>query len=311
MHAAVLESISFLFNGTRLCRDSGPTSGRNKLPAVGMLPWSPAMPSVHVALTLWQASVAFAVALAAGVINALAAGGTLATFPTLIWLGLDSVTANATSTVALWPFNIGAALGYRRETLQLEPKMFYLIIPGALGGFVGAMLLRLTPVATFDRLVPYLILFATLLFMLNGPIQKLLHSGHPAPSSATSKNAHDSAKWFLYALGYQVIVGLYGGYFGAGIGIMMLAAFAILGMADIHQMNALKNILGGSVNAVAAIYFIAHRMVYWPYVGIMAAGSIAGGFAGAHLARRIGRAMVRKIVIAVGFVMAISLFLKK
>jgi uncharacterized protein len=286
------------------------------------------MPPAHVTLTLWQASVAFAVALAAGVINALAAGGTLATFPTLIWLGLDSVTANATSTVALWPFNIGAALGYRRETLQLEPRMFYLIIPGALGGFVGAMLLRLTPVATFDRLVPYLILFATLLFMLNGPIQKLLNSARseptapdarsqtetnsrPAALSATSKNVHDTAKWFLYALGYQIIVGLYGGYFGAGIGIMMLAAFSILGMADIHQMNALKNILGGAINAIAAIYFIAHRMVYWPYVGIMAAGSIAGGFAGAHMARRIGRAMVRKIVIAVGFLMAISLFLKK
>ncbi len=283
------------------------------------------MPPAHVTLTLWQASVAFAVALAAGVINALAAGGTLATFPTLIWLGLDSVTANATSTVALWPFNIGAALGYRRETLQLEPRMFYLIIPGALGGFVGAMLLRLTPVATFDRLVPYLILFATLLFMSNGPIQKLLNSARsepdahrqtetssrPAGLSATSKNVHDTAKWFLYALGYQIIVGLYGGYFGAGIGIMMLAAFSILGMADIHQMNALKNILGGAINAIAALYFIAHRMVYWPYVGIMAAGSIAGGFAGAHLARRIGRAMVRKIVIAVGFLMAISLFLKK
>jgi hypothetical protein len=272
------------------------------------------MPPAHVALTLWQASVAFVVALAAGVINALAAGGTLATFPTLIWLGLDSVTANATSTVALWPFNIGAALGYRRETLQLEPRMFYLIIPGALGGFAGAMLLRLTPVATFDRLVPYLILFATLLFMLNGPIQKLLKTettSSPAALSATSKNVHDTARWFLYALGYQVIVGLYGGYFGAGIGIMMLAAFAILGMTDIHQMNALKNILGGAVNAVAAIYFIAHRMVYWPYVGIMAAGSIAGGFAGAHLARRIGRAMVRRIVIAVGFAMALSLFLKR
>jgi len=261
------------------------------------------MPTAHVTLTLWQASVAFVVALAAGVINALAAGGTLATFPTLIWLGLDSVTANATSTVALWPFNIGAALGYRRETLALERRMFYLVIPGALGGFAGALLLRLTPISTFDRLVPYLILFATLLFMLNEPIQKLLKSAHP--------EAHRTMKWFLYALGYQLIVGLYGGYFGAGIGIMMLAAFAILGMTDIHQMNALKNILGGSINAIAAIYFIVHRMVYWPYVGLMAAGSIAGGFAGAHLARRIGRAMVRRIVIAVGFVMAISLFLKR
>jgi uncharacterized membrane protein YfcA len=157
-------------------------------------------------------------------------------------------------------------------------------------------------VATFDRLVPFLILFATLLFMGGEPLQRMLKGVHP--------EAHRTAKWFAYALIFELFVGLYGGYFGAGIGIMMLAAFGILGMTDIHQMNALKNILGGSINAIAAIYFIAHRMVYWPYVGIMAAGSIAGGFGGAHLARRIGRPMVRKIVVAVGFAMAVSLFLK-
>ncbi len=212
------------------------------------------------------------------------------------------MTANATSTVALWPFNIGAGLGYAKETRQIERRMLYMIVPGALGGFFGALLLRLTPVATFDRLVPYLILFATLLFMAQEPIQRTLKGMHP--------EAHQSAKWFTYALIFELFVGLYGGYFGAGIGIMMLAAFGILGMTDIHQMNALKNILGGSINAIAAIYFIAHRMVYWPYVGLMAAGSIAGGFAGANLARRIGRAMVRRIVVMVGFAMAISLFFK-
>ena len=109
---------------------------------------------------------------------------------------------------------------------------------------------------------------------------------------------------------FQLFVGLYGGYFGAGIGIMMLAALSIIGMSDIHEMNALKNILGGAVNAVAAIYFIASGMVYWPFVGIMAIGSIAGGFTGAKFAQRIGRTMVRRIVIFVGFSMAISLFLK-
>ena len=254
-------------------------------------------------LTLWQGSVAMVVAFAAGVINALAGGGTLVTFPTLIWLGLDSVSANATSTVALWPFNIGAGLGYWRETHQLERRMLYMIVPGAIGGFVGALLLRLTPVATFDVLVPYLILFATLLFMANEPIQRLLNKLHP--------DAHHGAKWFVYALIFQLFVGLYGGYFGAGIGIMMLAAFGILGMSDIHQMNALKNILGGAINGIAAIYFIWHNMVHWPYVAIMGIGSIAGGFSGAHLARRIGRPMVRKIVIATGFVMAGSLFLKR
>jgi hypothetical protein len=254
------------------------------------------------ALTFVQGSVAFVVAFAAGAINSLAGGGTLITFPTLIWLGLDSVTANATSTVALWPFNIGAGIGYARETRQVETRMLYMIVPGALGGFAGAMLLRLTPVITFDRLVPYLILFATLLFMAQEPIQRLLKTTRP--------HAHDSMQWFACALVFQLFVGLYGGYFGAGIGITMLAVFGILGMTDIHQMNALKNILGGAINAIAAIYFIAHRMVYWPYVGLMAAGSIIGGFAGARFAQRIGRPTVRKIVVVVGFAMAISLFLK-
>ena len=253
-------------------------------------------------LSLTQGTVALVVAFAAGAINSLAGGGTLVTFPTLIWLGLDSVTANATSTVALWPFNIGAGIGYWRETLQVERRMHYMIIPGAVGGFAGALLLRLTPVAIFDRLVPYLILFATLLFMAQEPIQRRLKASHP--------EAHRTAKWFAYALVFQLFVGLYGGYFGAGIGIMMLAAFGILGMTDIHQMNALKNVLGGAINAIAAIYFIAHRMVYWPYVGLMAVGSIAGGFSGARFAQRIGRPTVRKIVILVGFAMAISLFLK-
>lgn len=255
------------------------------------------------ALSFVQGSVAFVVAFAAGAINSLAGGGTLVTFPTLIWLGLDSVTANATSTVALWPFNIGAGIGYWRETLQVERRMHYMIVPGAIGGFAGALFLRLTPVAIFDRLVPYLILFATLLFMAQEPIQRLLRSSNPA--------THHTAKWFAGALVFQLFVGLYGGYFGAGIGIMMLAAFGILGMTDIHQMNALKNILGGAINAIAAIYFIAHHMVYWPYVGLMAAGSIAGGFSGARFAQRIGRPMVRKIVVLVGFAMAISLFLTR
>jgi hypothetical protein len=259
----------------------------------------PAPPS----LTPWQGSVAFTVAFAAGVVNSLAGGGTLVTFPTLIWLGLNSIAANATSTVALWPFNIGAGVGYWRETRQVERRMHLMIIPGALGGFAGALLLRLTPLTTFDRLVPYLILFATLLFMAQESLQKLLKSSHP--------EAHHTANWFAGALVFELFVGLYGGYFGAGIGIMMLAAFGILGMTDIHQMNALKNILGGAINAIAAIYFIAHRMVFWPYVGLMAVGAIAGGFAGAHLARRIGRPMVRRIVILVGFAMAISLFVRK
>ncbi len=246
--------------------------------------------------------VAFASALAAGLINALAAGGTLLTFPTLIWLGLNSVTANATSTVALCAFSVGGVVGYRKELRTVEPRMWLIGIPGLFGGLAGAMLLRMTPSRIFDQLVPYLILFATLLFLAQDRIQRRLKSADP--------EAHQSTSWLIGAMIFQLFVGVYGGYFGAGIGILILASFSILGMTDIHQMNGLKTVFAGSLNVVAALYFIQQKMVYWPDVGIMALASIIGGFAGASTARKLGRTAVRRVVVAVGLGMAISLFIR-
>jgi uncharacterized protein len=256
-----------------------------------------------VSFTLYplHALAAFAAAFLAGVINAIAGGGTLVSFPTLIWLGLPSVTANATSTVAIWPGTLGGMAGYRQELRKASPRMLVLVVPSLIGGSVGAVLLRMTPTATFDRLVPYLILFATLLFMAQTPVQARLQSA----------KGHESARWLAGAMVFQLFVGLYGGYFGAGIGILMLAALSILGLTDIHEMNGLKNFFGSCINGVASLYFVWARMVYWPDVLIMAVGAIAGGFAGAHGAKRVGRAAVRRIVIGIGFVMALSLFFKK
>jgi len=248
-------------------------------------------------------TVSFGAGLIAGGMNAVAGGGTLLTFPTLVWLGLNSVTANATNTVAVWPGVVSGMVGYRRELRTLEKRFLHLAIPSLIGGLLGAYLLRLTPSTIFDRLVPYLILFATILFIVQEPVQRKLKSSNP--------EAHKSAAWFAGAIIFQFMVGVYGGYFGAGIGILMLAAFSVLGMTDIHQMNGFKNMLGGSINLLAAIYFISQRMVYWPDVGVMAAGSIAGGYLGAGVARKIGRTAVRRIVIAVGFGMALSLFIKR
>ena len=253
-------------------------------------------------IDLFHAAVAFGVGLIGGVINAVAAGGTLLTFPTLIWLGLNYVTANATSTVAVWPFVLGGVFGYRRELRTVERRLLYLVIPSVLGGLGGAILLRSTPSSVFDRLVPYLILFATLLFMAQEAVQRRLKLAHPG--------THHSAKWLAGAMVFQLAVALYGGYFGGGMGILMLAALSVLGMTDIYQMSGMKNILAGSINAVAAIYFIAEKMVYWPDVGVMALGSIAGGYFGAGVARRMGAKAVRRVVIAVGFGMALSLFIK-
>jgi uncharacterized membrane protein YfcA len=251
---------------------------------------------------LFHAAVAFGVGLISGVINAVAAGGTLITFPTLIWLGLNSVTANATSTVAVWPFVLGGVFGYRRELRTVERRLLYLVIPSLLGGLGGAMLLRSTPSPLFDRLVPYLILFATLLFMAQEKVQRRLN---------LSNAVHGSTKWLAGAMLFQLAVALYGGYFGAGMGILMFAALSVLGMTNIYQMTGMKNILAGSINAVAAIYFIAEKMVSWPDVSAMALGSIVGGYFGAGVARRMGAKAVRRVVIAIGFGMALSLFIKR
>jgi uncharacterized protein len=254
------------------------------------------------ALDVPHSVVAFAAAFLAGAINSIAGGGTLVSFPTLIWLGLPSVTANATSTVAIWPASVSSMFGYRRELSTAAPRMLLLVVPSLIGGIGGALLLRITPPALFDALVPFLILFATLLFMAQEPIQRKLKTADGA--------ARTSTQWLVGALAFQLFVALYGGYFGAGIGILMLAAMSIMGLSDIHQMNGLKNFFGGCVNGVAAVYFIWARMVYWPFVVIMAMGAIVGGYTGAGVARRIGRTAVRRIVILIGFGMAVSLFVK-
>jgi uncharacterized protein len=253
-------------------------------------------------LDLLHAAGAFGAAFLAGTINSVAGGGTLVSFPTLIWLGLSPVTANATSTVAIWPGSLGGMWGYRRELRSAEPRMLALVAPSLVGGIAGALLLRWTPPAVFAQLVPFLILFATLLFMAQDPVQRMLRTAHP--------EAHRSPRWLAGAIAFQLLVALYGGYFGAGIGILMLAALSILGLTDIHQVNGLKSFFALCINGVAALYFMWARMVYWPDVLIMAAGAIAGGYGGAGLARRVGRTAVRRIVVAIGFAMALSLFLK-
>jgi uncharacterized membrane protein YfcA len=248
-------------------------------------------------------SVAFVVGVIAGTMNSIAAGGTLLTFPTLIWLGLNSVSANTTSTAAVWPGVVAGAFGYRHEVKTLPKRFFYFLAPSVTGGLIGAILLRLTPSATFDRFVPYLILFATFLFMIQDRIQRAVRSSHP--------EAHKSKGWFIGANIFQFIVGIYGGYFGAGIGILMLASFGILGLTDIHQMNGLKNILGAAINALAIVYFMLNGMIYWPDAGVLAAGTIAGGYAGVRVARKAGQKAVRAVVILIGLAMAVSLLMKR
>ena len=239
----------------------------------------------------------FAVGFIASAINAIAFGGSLVSFPTLIWLGVPPIIANATNTAGVWPGSLGAVWGYRREIAQTAPRMYWLIVPSIVGAVAGAMLLRVTPPQVFERLVPALILFATLLFAAQGRVQRWINV---APE-------HHGSRWFAAALLFQFLVSVYGGYFGAGMGILMLAAFAILGHEDIHQMNGLKNLLGVFINAVAATYFLAAGMVRASDAIVMASGATIGGLASAGLARKMGRKAVRRAVIVIGFGMTIAL----
>lgn len=233
----------------------------------------------------------------------MAGGGTLITFPTLIWLGLNPVIANATNTVAVWPGTVGSIWGYRRELRTAPPRLFRLVAPSLAGGLLGAWLLRFTPVAVFSRLVPFLILFATLLFMAQEPVQRRLKTADAA--------THQSPRWLAGALLFQLAVAVYGGYFGAAIGLPMLAALSIIGLTNMHQMNALKVLLGGSINGIAVAYFIVNKMVYWPDVLVMAVGAIVGGVGGAGFARRLGGNAVRRIVIVIGWLLAVSFFIRR
>lgn len=236
----------------------------------------------------------FAAAFVAGTMNSIAGGGTLITFPVLLWLGLDPKVANATSTVALWPGLFGGLWGFRREMENSRAILWRLGVTSVGGGAVGAGLLILTPSETFARLVPFLIFFATVLFMLQEPISKRLGL------KVAAENPR--ARWWLGAIIFQFFSSIYGGYFGAGNGILMLAALGLLGLSDIHRANGIKNFLGICINSVAVVGFAVYELVYWPDALVMAVAAIAGGYFGASAARRMGRVFVRRTVIIIGLV---------
>lgn len=229
-------------------------------------------------------------ALVAGAVNSVAGGGTLLTYPALVLAGMNPIVANATSTVALWPGTIGAMLGYRSELRERSPVLLALALPSLLGGACGAILLLCTPTMVFEWLVPFLILFATFLFSVHGSVRERVE--------ATS--AVQSRQWWVVAGVLQFAIAVYGGYFGAGIGILMLALLGILGMDDLHAMNGIKVVSGMLINFVAVATFAASGIVDWPVALIMAAASGIGGWAGAGLARRIGQVRLRRAIIGIG-----------
>ena len=233
-------------------------------------------------------------AFAAGAINSIAGGGTLLTFPLLIWLGLDPKVANATSTVALWPGLFGGLFGYRKELENSSTILLRLGTTSVIGGTVGAWLLIWTPSLTFARLVPLLILFATLLFMVQGTINRRLRLG--------SIVAKPTTLWWFGAMVFQFFSAIYGGYFGAGNGILMLAAMGLLGIHELHRANGIKNFLGICLNSAAVLIFSLKHLVIWPAALLMACAALLGGYCGAKMAVRVGQAWVRRGIVLIGLI---------
>ncbi len=244
----------------------------------------------------------------AGAVNAIAGGGTLLTFPVLFAaLGSTaeaSVAANATSTVALVPGALAALVGYRREIVQERFWSARLALPSFVGGMIGSLAVVWLSPELFKAAVPWLILTAAALFALQPQIARwtglgAAHSGVPSRSMLAG------------AVVFQFCVAVYGGYFGAGIGILMLSALAMMGLDDIHRMNAVKTLLNAIINGTSVVVFVASGTVNWPFALVMAVTAALGGYVGARTARRIDRQVVRRIVVTIGFGLAAYYFYRQ
>ncbi|HEV2581873.1 MAG TPA: sulfite exporter TauE/SafE family protein [Ktedonobacteraceae bacterium] len=260
-------------------------------------------------MTLPQAIILFIAAMLGGTLNAVAGGGSFISFPALIFTGVPPIQANATSTVALWPGSVASVGAYRKELAALNRVVVLLLgVTSLVGGVLGAILLLLTPQATFLGLVPYLLLLATLLFAFSPRITALLRRRNSTSQGIESK-ASISRRTLTVIVLVQFVIAIYGGYFGGGIGIMILASLGVMGMENIHEMNGLKTVLQTSINGVAVITFVIARAVFWLQALVMIAGAIVGGYGGAYVARKLDPRFIRGFVIVVGVGMTIYFFL--
>jgi hypothetical protein len=246
----------------------------------------------------------FVAAVVAGAINSVAGGGSLISFPSLVAFGQPAILANATNTAALWPGTLSSAVAYRRDTLFHRDLLLTLLVPSMVGGLLGAVVLVITPPELFDHVVPFLVLFATLLFAMRDVIARWTNAAADGEEHVTTAGR---AWGFLF----QFLVATYGGYFGAGIGILMLGSLSVMGLRDIHRMNGLKTVLGTLINVIAFAFFALKGLVVWNLALLMAVGAIAGGWIGARTARRIDQRWLRAFIIAVGVVVSVWLFVRR
>jgi hypothetical protein len=251
----------------------------------------------------------FLAAAIGGGLNAVAGGGSFLTLPALIFAGVSPVVANATSTLALWPASISSTFAYRGDIRTSRQWLLILGITSVAGGLAGAQLLVRTSDSSFLRLLPWLMLIAAATFTFGNKLRP-----KPAPDAGESHRFERGGEWHPSMLGMvalQLVIAAYGGYFGGGMGIMMLATFALAGMTNIHEMNGLKALLGVSINGLALLTFVLNGAINWKYGLTMAAGGILGGYSTAAFARKIAPRYVRVFVIVVGWAMTAYFFWRK
>ena len=252
-------------------------------------------------MTLASAIFLFFAGVLGGALNSVAGGGSFIAFPALLFTGVPPIPANATNTIALWTAAAASGGAYRSRFNVSRRVMIPLLAASLVGGLAGALLLLKTPAHTFMRVLPWLTLGATLLFAF----------GKKLAGSRRSVIAPDTTSGMLIgATFFQLAVAIYGGYFGGGMGIVMLAMLTTLGMTDIHAMNALKTVMGFVINGIAVVTFVLAKAVYWKHGAVMIAGGILGGYFGAHYALKLPQAWVRVFVVLVGAGMTVYFFVQ-
>ncbi len=235
-----------------------------------------------------------------GALNSVAGGGSFFTFPALVFVGVPAVPANATSAVALWPGSVASAVAYRRALAGTRSLLVWLGGASLAGGVAGAVLLVMTPSAVFERLVPFLLLLATVLFAAGPKLTARLRAGK-SPAQELSLRSGTAA---------QFVISTYGGYFGGGMGMMMLAGYSLMGMTDLHRMNGIKAFTSVLINGSALATFVSAGIIDWPKGLLMTAGAIIGGYGGAVVARRIRQEVLRTFVIVSGFALTAVFFVR-
>ena len=254
-------------------------------------------------LTLVHSLLLFSTAFIAGSLNAVAGGGSFITFPTLIFTGISPITANATNNTALWIAAMASAGAYRHNLHIPRRQLLILCITSLIGGGIGSVILLYTSADMFKQLLPYLLLSATLIFTFSEPLKMWLQF-------QSKKSSESQSPPLLILVIAQLAISIYGGFFGAGLGILMLATLSFLGIKNIHTMNAFKSFLGSCINGIAIFPFMFAGLIAWYQAILMAVGGSLGGYLCAHYARKLDPRFVRIFVIVVGFSMTTYFFIR-